>query len=106
MATVDFSEVQLSNLTLLLTMRDSINRDRTQACGLFGLRECDAQFLASLPTTHILAIVAHVGNESLFAPRSDLFAVLQSPWPLASTLCAVHPPPPLFPAGQAGQASV
>ncbi|AEF88736.1 hypothetical protein DelCs14_1707 [Delftia sp. Cs1-4] len=101
MVDTHLSEVQLSNLTLLLTMRDSISRDRVMACGLFGLREPDAQYLSSLSPTQILAIVANVGNETLFAPRNDLFALLQSPLPLAGALCAVHPPFPVRPAATA-----
>lgn len=101
MVAIDLSEIQLSNLTLLLTIRDSISRDQTLACGLFGLREPDAKYLASLSSTQILAIVANVGNETLFAPRPDLFALLRSPLPLARTLCAVHPPAPIEPAPQA-----
>lgn len=92
MVAIHLSEVQLCNLTLLLTMRDSLSRDPVLGCSQFGLREPDAQYLASLSTTQILAIVANVGNEALFAPRSDLFALLQCPLPLAGTLCAVHPP--------------
>ena len=98
MVAIDLSEVQLSNLTLLLTMRDSISRDPTLAYGLFGLREPDARYLASLSSTQILAIVANVGNETLFAPRADLFTLLRSPLPLAGALCAVHPPAPILPA--------
>ncbi len=98
MGAMHLSEVQLSNLTLLLTIRDSIGRDPTLACGQFGLRERDAQYLNSLSPTEILAIVVNVGNETLFAPRSDLFALLQSPLPIAGTLCAVHPPCPVNPA--------
>jgi len=97
MGAMHLSEVQLSNLTLLLTMRDSIGRDPTLACSQFGLRERDAQYLSSLSPTQILAIVVNVGNETLFAPRSDLFALLQSPLPIAGTLCAVHPPCPVTP---------
>lgn len=98
MGAMHLSEVQFSNLTLLLTMRDSIGRDPTLACSLFGLREPDAQYLTSLSPTQILAIVVNVGNETLFAPRSDLFSLLQSPLPIAGTLCAVHPPRPVKPA--------
>ncbi len=97
MDAIQLSEVQLSNLTLLLTMRDSIGRDPTLACGQFGLREPDAQYLTSLAPTQILAIVVNVGNETLFAPRSDLFSLLQSPLPIAGTLFAVHPPRPVKP---------
>lgn len=106
MAAIHLSEVQLSNLTLLLTMRDSISRDAILACCLFGLREADANYLASLSPTQILAIVANVGNETLFSPRSDLFALLQSPLPLAGTLCAVHPPAPVNPAHLQPEASL
>ncbi|MFT3815719.1 MAG: hypothetical protein QM740_20525 [Acidovorax sp.] len=98
MVAIHLTEVQLSNLTLMLTMRDCIGRDPILACCLFGLREPDARYLASLSPTQILAIVSNVGNETLFSPRSDLFTLLQSALPLAGTLCAVHPPEPVKPA--------
>lgn len=97
MLSVPLSEVQLSNLTQLLTMRDCIGRDPVSACCIFGLRESDARYLSALSPTQILAIVASVGNETLFLPRSDLFSLLQSPLPLAGALCAVHPPVPVTP---------
>jgi len=99
MVAIHLTEVQLSNLTLMLTMRDSIGRDSTLACCLFGLREPDAHYLASLSPTQILAIVTNLGNETLFSPRSDLFALLRSALPLAGTLCAARPPKPVKPAG-------
>lgn len=91
MAAIQFSELEMFNLTLLLAMRDSIARDADTACGQFGLREDDARYLASLSTTQILATVANVGPQALFTPRVDLFAVMQAPLPLAAPLLAVHP---------------
>ena len=97
MAAIEFSEIELFNLTLLLTMRDSIGRDLTQACGQFGLREADAMHLAALSPTQILAIVANVGSQALFSLRPDLFEVMRSPLPLAAALFAVHPPTVVHP---------
>ena len=91
MSAVQFSELELFNLTLLLGMRDSIARDVVTACGQFGLREEDARYLGSLSTTQILATVANVGSQPLFSPRADLFSMMRAPLPLAAPLIAVRP---------------
>lgn len=101
MAAIEFSEVAMFNLSLLLTMRDSIGRDPALACGQFGLRESDALHLASLSPTQILAIVANVGSQALFSLRPDLFEVMRAPVPLAATLFAVHPPNVVHPSSAA-----
>lgn len=97
MAAIEFSEVELFNLTLLLTIRDSVGRDPALACGQFGLREDDAMHLAALTPTQILAIVTNVGSQALFSLRPDLFEVMRAPLPLAATLFAVHPPTVVHP---------
>ncbi|WP_431286786.1 hypothetical protein [Roseateles chitinivorans] len=102
MAAIQFSDLELFNLTLLLAMRDSVARDVMTACAQFGLREEDARYLAALTTTQILAVVANVGPQALFTPRADLFSVMRCPLPLAAPLVAVHPPMPVQPRIGAG----
>lgn len=106
MAAIQFSELELFNLTLLLGMRDSIARDIAMACSQFGLREEDARYLGSLTTTQILATVANVGTQALFIPRADLFSVMRAPLPLAAPLIAVRPAAAVHPRTAAGTVAI
>lgn len=79
METAQLSDVQLVNLSMLMTIRDHIKRDAVSACCRFGLRAEQANFFAELSIDRILAIVANIGEECLFPPRQDLFALLELP---------------------------
>ena len=92
MNTVQLSDVQLVNLSMLLTMRDNIKRDPVSACCKFGLHAEQARFFGDLPVEHILAVIANIGQECLFPPRQDLFQLLKLPVPLAGPITAVRPP--------------
>ena len=92
MTTVQLSDVQLANLSMLITMRDNIKRDLVSACCSFGLHADQARFLGDLSIEHILAMVANVGQECLFPPRDDLVALLKLPAPLAGPMTSVRPP--------------
>lgn len=95
MSHVQLSDVQLTNLTLLLTIRDGIHLDRLAACCRFGLDAAQAERFGSLGIQQIMAIVANVGDATLFPPRRDLIALLDLPLPLASPMAAVHAVHPL-----------
>jgi hypothetical protein len=92
MSTVQLSDVQLANLSMLITMRDNIKRDPVSACCKFGLRADQARSFGDLTIDHILAMVANVGQECLFPPRDDLLALLKLPVPLAGPITSVRPP--------------
>lgn len=92
MGHMQFSDVQLINLSLLVTVRDSLKHDRVAACCKFGLCAEQARFLESLSIDQILMLVANLGQECLFLPRQDIVALLALPLPLAGPLMAVHPP--------------
>lgn len=92
MGNMQFSDVQLINLSLLVTIRDSIKQDRIAACCKFGLCDAQARFLESLSIDQILMLVANLGQECLFLPRQDIVSLLALPLPLAAPLMAVHPP--------------
>ena len=92
MNTVQLSDVQLVNLSMLITMRDNIKRDPVSACCRFGLHADQARFFGELPIDHILAMVANVGQECLFPPRRDLVDLLKLPVPLAGPIASVRPP--------------
>ncbi|WP_158592156.1 flagellar transcriptional regulator FlhD [Noviherbaspirillum sedimenti] len=92
MGNMQFSDVQIINLSLLITVRDSIKQDRIAACCKFGLCEAQARLLESLSIDQILILVANLGHECLFLPRQDMVSLLTLPLPLAGAVMAVHPP--------------
>jgi hypothetical protein len=90
MEQAQLSDVQLANLTQLLTIRDSIQHDQIAACARFALTREQAERLTAMSVQHVMAIVANVGNTSLFPPRRDLISLLERPLPLSGPLAAVH----------------
>jgi hypothetical protein len=84
------SDVQLTNLTLLLTIRDGVLQDRPVTCCKYALDAAQADRIAGLGVQQIMAIVANVGDATLFPARRDLLALLEAPLPLARPLAAVH----------------
>jgi len=90
MSHVQLSDVQIANLTLLLTIRDGVLQDRTAACCRFALDATQADRLGAMSIQQVMAIVANVGDATLFPPRRDLVALLDKPLPLARPLAAVH----------------
>lgn len=92
MSNVQFTEVQLLNLSALFTIRDSVQHDVIAACCKFGLSADQARFVSALSIEQILVIVTNVGQECLFLPRPDLVSILALPAPLAGPIASVHPP--------------
>lgn len=92
MSNVQFSEVQLLNLSALVTVRDSIQHDLISACCTFGLSADQARLFSALSIDRILSIVVNVGQECLFLPRPDLASLVELPAPLAGPITSVHPP--------------
>jgi hypothetical protein len=84
------SDVQIANLTLLLTIRDGVLSDRPSACCRFALDAAQAERLGAMSVQQVMALVANVGDATLFPPRRDLIALLDLPLPLARPLAAVH----------------
>ncbi len=91
---VQLSDVQLTNLTLLMTIRNSLQLDRIGTCCKFALDAAQADRFCSLSVQQIMAIVANVGEATLFPPRRDLIALLDLPLPLTRPMAAVHPSHP------------
>ena len=77
--TVNVSDVQLLNLSVLLTIQASIKRDPVTACYRFNLRDDQARRIAGLGQQQLQAIVANRGDESLFKLRDDFWALLDAP---------------------------
>ncbi len=84
------SDVQLANLTLLLTIRDSVLQDRAAACLRFALDAVQADRLAGMTVQQAMALVANLGDATLFPPRTDLVQLLDTPLPLVRPVAAVH----------------
>ncbi len=92
MDTVQLSDVQLANLSMLMTIRDNIKRDAVSACCKFGLHAEQATFFAELSIDRMLVIIANIGEECLFPQRKDLLSLLKMPIPLTGPITSVHPP--------------
>jgi hypothetical protein len=92
MNTQTLSDVQIANLTLLLTIRDGVVEDKAAACCRFALDATQADRLGSMSVQQIMAVVANVGHCTLFQPRSDLLLLLDTPLPLVRPLASVRTP--------------
>lgn len=90
MSTAQLSDVQLTNLTMLLTIRDGLRIDRLSTCCRYALDAAQSERFATLDVQQIMAIVANVGDATLFTPRRDLISLLDLPLPLTRPMAAVH----------------
>jgi hypothetical protein len=95
MSSIQFTDVQLTNLYLLQAIRLGIAQDRVSTCCKFGLDAAQAEYLGAMSQEDLWSLVAHIGQSTLFPPRQDLVALLKSPSPLQASLAAVHAPRPL-----------
>jgi hypothetical protein len=86
------SDVQLTNLTQLLSIQRSLRHDYAEACCRYAVDAALADLLLELSIPQVLALVANIRDETLFPPRRDLVALLTVPLPLSGTLAAVHRP--------------
>lgn len=84
------SDVQLANMTLLLTIRDSVMQDRAAACCRFALDAAQADRVGAMSVQQVMALVANLGDATLFPPRRDLLRLLDTPLPLVRPLAAAH----------------
>ena len=92
------TDVQSTNLHLLHTIRLGVELDRVTTSCKFALNAALADHLRTLSHEQLWSVVVHVGQNTLFPPRQDLLALLQTPIPLTGPLAAVHAarPSPLF----------
>ena len=105
MGRLELSQVQVANLNMLILIAECVKRDSSIACSRFGLDADQAEYLATLAFQEILTLVAHLGDECLFPPRTDLIQVLAWPPQLAGAMLMVHPTQPNRPVRQAGAVS-
>lgn len=92
------SDVQSTNLQLLHAILVGTERDMVETCRKFNLHTDQAERLRAMKPAEVWILVHAVGETSLFVPRSDLIALIDSPPALAGTLAAARPPlsaPPL-----------
>jgi len=88
--TVHLSDVQLLNLSVLMTIQASIKRDPVAACYRFNLRDDQAQRVEGLGQQQLQAIVANRGEESLVKLRDDFWPLLDAPPGLQVPLSTVR----------------
>ena len=85
-----FSDVQITNLILLLTVRDAALQDAADTCCRFGLDADQARRLTQLPVHQLVAVIANIGDTALFLPRRDLVRLLDTPLPLTRPFAAAQ----------------
>lgn len=86
--------MQSTNLQLLHVILVGTGRDMVETCRKFNLHVSQAERLRAMRSCELWSLVHAVGEISLFVPRSDFVALLDSPPALAGTLAAAHPPMP------------
>jgi len=79
MSSIQFTDVQLTNLYLLQAIRLGIAQDRVSTCCKFGLDAAQADFLGAMSQEQLWAFVDQIGQSTLFPPRQDLLALLKAP---------------------------
>jgi hypothetical protein len=88
--TVYLSDVQLLNLSALMTIQASIKKDPVAACFKFNLSAAQAQRVEGLGQQQLQAIVANRADESLFRLRDDFWPLLDAPLGLQVPLSTVR----------------
>ena len=88
--TVHLSDVQLLNLSVLMTIQASIKKDPVAACYRFNLMDDQARRVEGLGQQQLQAIVANRGDESLFKLRDDFWLLLDAPPGLQVPLSTVR----------------
>lgn len=90
--TVHLSDVQLLNLSVLMTMQASVKKDPVAAGFNFNLSADEAARIDGLRQEQLQAIVANRGHESLFKLRDDFWPLLDAPPGLQVPLSIVRFP--------------
>jgi len=89
--TIHLSDVQLLNLSALMTIQASITKDPVAACFKFNLSAVQAQRVEGLSQQQQMqAIVANRADESLFKLRDDFWPLLEAPLGLQVPLSTVR----------------
>lgn len=91
------SDVQSTNLQLLHVILVGTERDKVGTCRKFSLNAAQVDQLRAMNPADLCSLVRAIGETSLFVPRTDFVALLNTPPALAGTLAAAHPPRPTTP---------
>ena len=87
---VHLSDVQLLNLSILMTIQANIKNDPVAACYRFSLRDDQARRVEGMGLQQLQVIVTNRGNESLFHLRDDFWHLLDAPLGLQGALSTVR----------------
>lgn len=87
---VHFSDVQLLNLSFLMTIQADILRDPIAACHKYRLNAALAPKLAALSPDQMQSLIVNLNHEFLFILRDDFAQLLDSPSGLLGTLSTVR----------------
>lgn len=91
------SDVQSTNLQLLHVILVGTERDKVGTCRKFSMTAAQVEQLRAMNPADLCSMVRAIGETSLFVPRIDFAALLNTPPALAGTLAAAHPPRPTIP---------
>jgi hypothetical protein len=83
--------IQELNLSLLTLVRDAARSDLAAACCMFGIDVDDLRQIGKLTPADVVRIVARVGDQALFEPRSDLASLLTTSPALLPVLASARP---------------
>ena len=78
-STVHLSDVQLLNLSILMTIQASITQDPVAACFRFNLGAHQAARIQRLRQEELQTIVANSRHEALISLREDFWRFLNTP---------------------------
>lgn len=95
MSYVMLTDVEWINLNVLAVIRAGLQHDTASTCCRYGLTTAQANHLRELSLNELWSLVTHVGDTTLFPPRTDLVTLLSAPRPLAGPMALVHPPLPM-----------
>ncbi len=89
------TDVEWINLHVLAVIRAGLQNDSAAACSKYALNTAQADHLRNMSLDDLWSLVIHIGDTTLFPPRTDLVVLLSTPRPLAGPLSLVRPPLPM-----------
>lgn len=92
------TDVEWINLHVLALIRAGLQNDSAATCSKYALDTTQAEHLRTLSLDDLWSLVIHIGDTTLFPPRTDLAMLLSAPRSLAGPMSLVRPPLPM--AGQ------
>lgn len=90
MSHVTLTDVEWMNFQILTGIHSSLQADMAEACSRYGLSAAQAEHLRSLHLDQLWSLIIHIGDTSLFPPRTDLLDLIQAPRILSGPIALVH----------------